>query len=110
MLLYNRPKDMYLSNLAKLQGNKAVEQVGDYIRLLEQLHRTSSRPTTDFLQSISLDTIGIEQVLNIIQSADIPKRKRYNARQYVLKQIPKLSIPQQADKVMEILSYFNLAS
>ena len=110
MQLYNRPKDMYLSNLAKLQGNKAVEQIGDYIRLLEQLHQTSNRPTTDFLQSISLDTIGIEQVLNIIQSADIPKRKRYNAKQYVLKQIPKLSIPQQADKVREILSYFNLAS
>jgi hypothetical protein len=110
MQLYIRPKDMYLSNLAKLQGNKTVEQVGDYIRLLEQLHQTSNRPTTDFLQSICLDTIGIEQVLNIIQSADIPKRKRYNAKQYVLKQIPKLSIPQQADKVREILSYFNLAS
>ena len=110
MQLYSKPKDMYLSNLEKLQGNKAVEQVGDYIRLLEQLHRTSSRPTTDFLQSISLDTIGIEQVLNIIQSADIPKRKRYNARQYVLKQIPKLSIPQQESRVKEILSYFNLAS
>ena len=110
MQLYNRPKDMYLSNLAKLQGNKAVEQVGDYIRLFEQLHQTSNRPTTDFLQSICLDTIGIEQVLNIIQSADIPKRKRYNARQYVLKQIPKLSIPQQESRVKEILSYFNLAS
>ena len=110
MQLYSKPKDMYLSNLAKLQGNKTVEQVGDYIRLLEQLHQTSNRPTTDFLQSICLDTIGIEQVLNIIQSADIPKRKRYNAKQYVLKQIPKLSIPQQESRVKEILSYFNLAS
>ena len=110
MQLYIRPKNMYLSNLDKLQGNKAVEQVGDYIRLLEQLHQTSKRPTTDFLQSICLNTIGIEQVLNIIKSADIPYRKRYNAKQYVLKQIPKLSIPQQADKVKEILSYFNLAS
>lgn len=110
MQLYNKPKNMYLGNLEKLQGNRAVEQVGDYIRLLEQLHQTSNRPTTDFLQSISLDRIGIEQVLNIIQSADIPKRKRYNAKQYVLKQIPKLSIPQQTDKVKEILSYFNLAS
>ena len=110
MQLYSKPKNMYLGNLEKLQGNKTVEQVGDYIRLLEHLHQTSNRPTTDFLQSICLDTIGIEQVLNIIQSADIPKRKRYNAKQYVLKQIPKLSIPQQADKVREILSYFNLAS
>jgi hypothetical protein len=110
MQLYIRPKNMYLSNLENLQGNRSVEQVGDYIRLLEKLHQTSNRPTTDFLQSISLDRIGIEQVLNIIQSADIPKRKRYNAKQYVLKQIPKLSIPEQGNKVMEILSYFNLAS
>lgn len=110
MQLYIRPKNMYLSNLENLQGNRAVEQVGDYIRLFEQLHQTSNRPTTDFLQSISLDRIGIEQILNIIQSADIPKRKRYNAKQYVLKQIPKLSIPEQGNKVKEILSYFNLAS
>jgi len=110
MQLYIRPKDMYLSNLAKLQGNKAVEQVGDYIRLLEQLHETSNRFTSDFLQSICLNTLGIEQVLNIIRSANIPTRKKSKAKQYVLKQVPKISIPQQADKVREILSYFNLAS
>jgi hypothetical protein len=110
MQLYIRPKDMYLSNLSKLQGNKAVEQVGDYIRLLEQLHETSNRFTSDFLQSICLNTLGIEQVLNIIRSANIPTRKKSKAKQYVLKQVPKISIPQQADKVKEILSYFNLAS
>jgi hypothetical protein len=110
MQLYIRPKDMYLCNLEKLEGNRAVEQVGNYIRLFEQLHQTSNRPTTDFLQSICLSTIGIEQVLNIIQSADIPKQKKYNAKQYVLKQIPKLHIAEQADRVKEILSYFNLAS
>lgn len=110
MQLYNKPKDMYLSNLEKLQGNRAVEQVGNYIRLFEQLHQTSNRPTIDFLQSICLNTIGIEQVLLIIQSADIPKRKRYNAKQYILKQIPKLSLPHQADKVKEILSYFKLSA
>lgn len=110
MQLYIRPKDMYLSNLTKLQGNQAVEQVGDYIRLLEQLHETSNRFTSDFLQSICLNTLGIEQVLNIIRSANIPIRKKSKAKQYVLKQVPKISIPQQADKVKEILSYFNLAS
>lgn len=110
MQLYIRPKDMYLSNLTKLQGNQAVEQVGNYIRLLEQLHETSNRFTSDFLQSICLNTLGIEQVLNIIRSANIPTRKKSKAKQYVLKQVPKISIPQQADKVREILSYFNLAS
>jgi hypothetical protein len=110
MQLYIRPKDMYLSNLTKLQGNKAVEQVGDYIRLLEQLHETSNRFTSDFLQSICLNTLGIEQVLGIIRSSNIPTKKKSKAKQYVLKQVPKISIPQQADKVKEILSYFNLAS
>ena len=110
MQLYNKPKDMYLGNLEKLQGNKAVEQVGNYIRLFEQLHQTSNRPTIDFLQSICLNTIGIEHVLNIIQSADIPKQKRYNAKQYVLRQIPKLNLLQQESRVKEILSYFKLSA
>jgi hypothetical protein len=110
MQLYIRPKDMYLSNLAKLQGNKEIEQIGNYIRFFEQLHQTSSRPTTDFLQAICLNTLGIDQILNIIQSADIPKQKRYNAKKYILKQIPKLNIPHQADMVKEILSYFKLSA
>jgi hypothetical protein len=77
---------------------------------LEQLHETSNRFTSDFLQSICLNTLGIEQVLNIIRSSNIPTKKKSKAKQYVLKQVPKISIPQQADKVKEILSYFNLAS
>jgi hypothetical protein len=110
MQLYIRPKDMYLSNLSKLQGNKAVEQVGDYIRLLEQLHETSSRPATDWLMMINLESLGIDKVLDMVKSANIKKEKRYNDRKLVLKVASKLNIPQQADKVKEILSYFNLAS
>ena len=110
MQLYIRPKDMYLSNLSKLQGNKAVEQVGSYIRLLEQLHETSSRPATDWLMMINLESLGIDKVLDMVKSANIKKEKRYNDRKLVLKVASKLNIPQQADKVKEILSYFNLAS
>ncbi len=110
MQLYNRPKDMYLSNLEKLKGNKAVEQVGDYIRLLEQLHQTNSRPITTFMNKGFLMTLGLETVLMIIQSADIPKQKRYNDKKQVLKVASEISVPEQADKVKEILSYFNLAS
>ena len=110
MQLYIRPKDMYLSNLSKLQGNQAVEQVGDYIRLLEQLHETSSRPATDWLMMINLESLGIDNILDMVKSANIKKEKRYNDRKQVLKVASKLNIPQQADKVKEILSYFNLAS
>jgi hypothetical protein len=110
MQLYIRPKDMYLSNLSKLQGNQAVEQSGNYIRLLEQLHQTSSRPATDWLMMINLESLGIDNVLDMVKSANIKKEKRYNDRKQVLKVASKLNIPQQADKVREILSYFNLAS
>lgn len=110
MQLYIRPKDMYLSNLSKLQGNKAVEQVGDYIRLLEQLHETSSRPATDWLMMINIESLGIDNILDMVKSANIKKEKRYNDRKLVLKVASKLNMPQQADMVKEILSYFNLAS
>ena len=110
MQLYIKPKSMYLCNLEKLQGNRAVEQVGNYIKILERLHQTSNRPVSDFLQLIGLENIGIEQVLLIIQSADIPKQKRYNAKQYILKQADKICLPEQSGRVKEILSYFSLAS
>jgi len=110
MQLYIRPKDMYLSNLAKLQGNQAVEQVGNYIRLLEQLHQTSSRPATDWLMMINLESLGIDKVLDMVKSANIKKEKRYNDRKQVLKVASKLNMPQRSDMVREILSYFNLAS
>jgi hypothetical protein len=110
MQLYIRPKDMYLSNLSKLQGNQAVEQVGNYIRLLEQLHQTSSRPATDWLMMINLESLGIDKVLDMVKSANIKKEKRYNDRKQVLKVASKLNMPQRSDMVREILSYFNLAS
>jgi len=63
MQLYNKPKNMYLGNLEKLQGNRAVEQVGNYIKILERLHHTSNRPVSDFLQLIGLENIGIEHTM-----------------------------------------------
>ena len=110
MQLYNRPKDMYLSNLAKLQGNKAVEQVGNYISMYEQLHRTSSRPVTRFAFNVCLHTIGIETALMINQSANITKNQRYYGRKQLLKIASEMNLPQQESRVREILSYFNLAS
>jgi hypothetical protein len=101
---------MYLSNLAKLQGNREIEQVGNYIRLLEQLHQTSSRPATDWLMMINLESLGIDKVLDMVKSANIKKEKRYNDRKQVLKVASKLNMPQRSDMVREILSYFNLAS
>jgi len=110
MDLYIKPQNMYLSNLAKLQGNREIEQVGNYIRLLEQLHQTSSRPATDWLMMINLESLGIDKVLDMVKSANIKKEKRYNDRKQVLKVASKLNMPQRSDMVREILSYFNLAS
>lgn len=110
MQLYNRPKDMYLSNLAKLQGNRAVEQEGNYIRLLEQLFQTNSRPGTTWLMIINLESIGIDNVLDMLKSANIQKEQRYALKKKVLKLASEMNLPQQESKVKELLSYFNLAS
>jgi hypothetical protein len=110
MQLYNKPKDMYLGNLEKLQGNKSVEQVGNYIAMYEQLHRTSSRPVTSFAFNVCLNTIGIETALMINQSANITANQRYYGRKQLLKIASGMNLPQQESRVKEILSYFNLAS
>jgi len=110
MELYIRPKDMYLSNLSKLQGNKSLEQVGNYISMYEQLHQTSSRPVTSFALNVCLNTLGIETALMINKAANITRNQRYNGRKQLLKIASGLSTPVQSDMVKEILSYFNLAS
>jgi hypothetical protein len=110
MQLYIKPKDMYLGNLEKLQGNKAVEQVGNYISMYEQLHRTSSRPVTRFALNVCLHTIGIETALMINKSANITANQRYYGRKQLLKIASEMKLPQQESRVKEILSYFNLAS
>lgn len=110
MQLYVKPKDMYLGNLEKLQGNKAVEQEGNYIRLLEQLFQTSSRPGTTWLMIINLESIGMDNVLDMIKSAKIKKEQRYDLRKKILKLGSQMNLPQQESRVKEILSYFNLAS
>ena len=110
MQLYSKPKDMYLGNLEKLQGNKAVEQEGNYIRLLEQLFQTNSRPGTTWLMIINLESIGIDNVLDMIKSAKIKKEQRYDLRKKILKLGSQMNLPQQESRVKEILSYFNLAS
>lgn len=110
MKLYIKPKDMYFGNLEKLQGNKAVEQVGNYIILLERLFQTNSRPGTTWLMRINIEQIGIDRVLEMVKAADIPKQKRYELRKKVLKLSSEIDIPHRESMVKEILSYFNLAS
>ena len=110
MQLYIKPKNMYLGNLEKLQGNREIEQVGDYIRLLEQLFQTNSRPGTTWLMIINIESIGIDNVLDMLKSAKIKKEQRYDLRKKVLKLGSQMNLPQQESRVKEILSYFNLAS
>lgn len=110
MQLYSKPKDMYLGNLEKLQGNKAVEQVGNDIRLLEKLFQTNSRPGTTWLMIINLESIGIDNVLYMLKSARIKKEQRRDLKKKVLKLASEMNLPQQESRVKEILSYFNLAS
>lgn len=110
MQLYDKPRKMYLNNLEKLKGNTLSNQVGNYVALLEMLHQTSNRPVTSFFEQVGIEKIGLENSLIIINSADIGKQKRYNARKHALKLASEICVPNQSEKVDEILSYFNLAS
>lgn len=110
MQLYVKPKDMYLGNLEKLQGNNAVEQEGNYIRLLEKLFQTNSRPGTTWLMIINLESIGMDNVLDMIKSAKIKKEQRYDLRKKILKLGSQMNLPQQESRVKEILSYFKLSA
>ena len=110
MQLYIKPKDMYLGNLEKLQGNNAVEQEGNYIRLLEQLFQTNSRPGTTWLMIINLESIGMDNVLGMIKSAKITKEQRYDLRKRILNLGSQMNLPQQESRVKEILSYFKLSA
>jgi len=111
MQLYIKPKDMYLSNLVKLEGNQAIEQVGNYIALLEKLFEDkNSRPATTWLMRINIEQVGIDQVLEMVKAANIQKEKRYSVKKQVLKLASEIDIPHRESMVKEILSYFSLAS
>jgi hypothetical protein len=107
MTLYNRGKDMYLGKLDSLQNRKVTVDIGSNIKLFEQLHRTSSRPLTTFLQLVGMRQVSIDDLLLIIQSADIPKQKRYSARKHILKLSEEILTEENSiDMVKELLTYF----
>jgi len=113
MQLYIKPKDMYLGNLVKLQGNKSIEQAGNYIALLKKLYETSSRPATTWIMRVLAGNngqVGTDQMLDLVKASDISKQKKYNVRQQVLKLAAEIDIPHRGSMVTEILSYFSLAS
>ena len=59
---------------------------------------------------INIEQVGIDQVLEMVKSADIPKQKKYNLKKQVLKLASEIDIPHRESMVKEILSYFSLAS
>ena len=58
----------------------------------------------------NLESIGIDNVLDMIKSAKIKKEQRYDLKKKILKLGSQMNLPQQESRVKEILSYFNLAS
>lgn len=109
MKLYNQPKVLYLRNLEKLDGNKSVD-IGNDVRHLEELYRTSNRFLTTFLQQIAISSRTIEDIFSIIDCSSIPVQQKSNARKHVRKLAIGISTPDRKGMVKEILSYFKLSA
>ena len=109
MKLYNQPKVLYLSNLEKLDGNKSVD-FGNYVRQLEELHRTSNRFFTTFLSQMVISLKSIEDIFSIIDCSSLPHNKKTNCRNYVRKLSIGISTPDRQGMVKELLSYFKLSA
>lgn len=84
MFLYRAAGQLYLPKL--LQLGVDVESIGRGAALLKNLYRVgNSRPVTTWLCSTGILQLGVDAALQMIQAADLPKRKAYLARQQVLK-------------------------
>jgi hypothetical protein len=62
-----------------------------------------------FLNIKGIEGNGLDYFLQVIQAADIPKQKRYNAKKYLLGLSDKLNMGFKSEMVKELLSYFNAA-
>jgi hypothetical protein len=109
MKLYNQPKVLYLRNLEKLDGNSSID-IGNEVRHLEELYRTSNRFLTTFLQQIAISSKTIEDIFAIIDSSSIPSQQKSNARKYIRKLSIGISTPDRQGMIKELLSYFKLSA
>jgi hypothetical protein len=109
MKLYNQPKVLYLRNLEKLDGNSSID-IGNEVRHLEELYRTSNRFLTTFLQQIAISSKTIEDIFAIIDSSSIPSQQKSNARKHVRKLSIGISTPDRQGMIKELLSYFKLSA
>jgi hypothetical protein len=110
MQLYIKPYQLYLSNLNRIDGNHDADKIGQDVQLLESLFKTCNRAMQTFINVKGIESAGLDYLLQIVQAADIPKQKRYNAKKYLLSLSDRLHIGMQTDMVHELLSYFGAAA
>ena len=109
MKLYNQPKVLYLRNLEKMQGSSSID-IGNHVKHLEQLHKTSNRFFTTFLSQIAISSITIEDIFSIIDCSSLPRQQKTNARNHVRKLSIGISTPDRKGLIKELLSYFKLSA
>jgi len=107
MKLYNKPFELYLNNLSKIGQDR--ELIGQDIQQLEHLFKVNSRAMQTFINIKGIEQKGLDYFLHVIQVADIPKQKRYNAKKFLLGLSDKLNMGFKSEMVRELLSYFNAA-
>jgi len=105
--LYKFPMDCYLQGLKK--EKESLHDIGSSIRILEHLYKTSNRPLQAFLIHEGLGNIGLESMLDILDSLTISKQQKYRAKQFVRKQGQLYGIGKGEGMVKEILSFFEAA-
>jgi hypothetical protein len=107
LYLYQAGGNKYLPKLSSTGVD--AEIIGRGAMQLRHLYETgNSRPLNTFLCASGLLSIGgVDAVLQVIDAAGLPRRKRYNARQYVLS-ITGMQVETGLLRD-EILSYFTAA-
>jgi len=109
LYLYQVGGNKYLPKLSSTGVD--AEIIGRGAMQLKHLYETgNSRPLNTFLCASGLLSIGgVDAVLQVIDAAGLPRRKRYNARQYVLSISGGIQV-ETGYLRDEILSYFTTAA
>lgn len=93
--------------LPKLDSIPTDSHIADLVSQLESCFENHPRPMDRFLALVGIQSVGIHTIKQVIDSAAIPKQKRYNAKKH-LDKIAAESIPGAYNEtlIQEIQSFF----
>ncbi|MFN7833328.1 MAG: hypothetical protein ACK5Q2_15220 [Bacteroidota bacterium] len=103
--LYIAGIDKTLPYLHNLEAER-VNQIATLQNQLNQLHHSGTYGAlTTLLKQHGFNSIGADELMQIIQGADIDKKKRYRMKQEVRKLEAKFVLPPKADVISDLLKF-----